>query len=94
MSERQELAGVGNFPKAFGVLNGLDMARLLLTIDALFATHELDILMGNIGSAAGYDIPRLRAAATAVNEAHTGTSPGRRHRGLPGTLRAAAGGRH
>lgn len=75
MSERQEIAGVGNFPKAFGVLNGLDMARLLLTMDALFATHELDILMGNIGSAAGYDIPRLRAAAAAVNEAHTGTSP-------------------
>ena len=51
------------------------MHDMLLTLDALQPTHELDTLMGNIGSAAGFDSSRIQTAAAAVYEAHTGVNP-------------------
>jgi hypothetical protein len=81
LGEVSPVAGVGNFPKALGILSGLSMPDLLQTMDALYPTGELDLLTWNIGAADQLDVPRLQAAAGAVRGAHTAVDP---TAGIPG----------
>lgn len=69
MSEGNPIAGVGNFPKAFGILDALTMPDLLSTLGAL-ESWEFENLVWNIGSAAQFRVPRLQAAIDAVRLAH------------------------
>jgi len=78
LAETNSIAGVGNFPKAFTILNGLSMHDLLWTLDALAPIADLQILDANIGSAQGLDVPRLRLAINVVQNLHRAgiTDPG------------------
>jgi hypothetical protein len=66
------VAGVGDPHQAFMILNGLNMADMLQTLDLLSASGDLQYLVANIASASDLDVPRLQTAMSAVSLAHGG----------------------
>ena len=68
MGEVSPVAGVGNWPKAFGILNGLSMHDLLRTIDALNA-GEREQLIWNKGAGLNFNMVRILGAFDAVRQA-------------------------
>lgn len=75
MDKADPVAGVGDFPAAFRVLNGLNMADMLLTLFRLQAPGRFATLQGHFGEANGVDVPRLRLAFDAVAAKAAGTNP-------------------
>lgn len=74
MDEPDPVAGVGNFPKAFSILNGLAMFDILKTLTDLESTAELDLLTAHLSEAAGVDRNRLVAAIHVVRIKHPGAN--------------------
>ena len=72
LSQKNPVGGVGDFPQAFSILNGLAMFDILKVLDALQRSGNLELLRANIGSASGVDVPRLQAAISTVWLAHSG----------------------
>ncbi|WP_433727397.1 eCIS core domain-containing protein [Actinoplanes sp. CA-051413] len=65
------IAGVGDFPAAFAVLDGLPMDELLGTLTDLERRSQLDLLIGNAGSAASAaDAARIVTAMRVVRLSH------------------------
>ena len=58
------VAGVGDFPEVFRLLNGYNIADMLDTLWEL--QFDTFTIYGNIGSATHYDVDRLKAALMAV----------------------------
>ncbi len=70
------VAGVGDFPAAFRILNGLAMYDILNTLMRLSGTGKTDLLRANLGQAVGVNLPRLRLAFDAVSDKQSGASAG------------------
>lgn len=75
LDKADPVAGVGDFPAAFHVLNGLNMADMLLTLFRLQATGRFQTLQAHIGEASGVNLPRLRLAFDAASAKAAGTNP-------------------
>jgi Domain of unknown function (DUF4157) len=58
--------GVGDFPAAFSILNGLSMDDMLATMAVLEAHGQVEVLYAHIAEATGLDVPRLRVALQAM----------------------------
>ncbi len=56
------IAGVGDFPAAFRILNGLAMSDMLSTLFRLRQAGRAEVLLAHIGEASGVNLLRLRAA--------------------------------
>lgn len=69
-----EGAGVGDFPEAFRILNGLAMFDMLNQLDALQATGEVEVLNAHVTEAVGVGVNRIRTALATVRMAHSGVS--------------------
>jgi Domain of unknown function (DUF4157) len=67
-----EGAGVGDFPEAFGILNGLAMFDMLSTLDALQRTGDVEVLNAHIAEAGAVGVSRIRTAISTVRLAHAG----------------------
>ena len=69
----------GDFKTAWSILNSLNMADMLATMEALRLDGNLGTLMGHQDDAKKFNVPRLMAAVHAVNLRATGKSgdPGR-----------------
>ncbi len=56
----------GDHQKAWGILNGLNMADMLATMEALNGSGNLARLLAHTGDAVSFNLPRLLVAAHAV----------------------------
>src|SRR5688572_16186203 len=72
MAEQNPIAGIGNWPKAFGILDPLSMRDMLSTIVALNPS-ERELLVWNKGSAVSFNSARILGAFDAVRQAHDPT---------------------
>ena len=75
LSQVGPVAGVGNFPAAYSILNGLSMLDLLRVLTELRNSHDIEILVANFGSAAQFNQGRLQIAMTVVLSASGGSGP-------------------
>jgi hypothetical protein len=66
------VAGVGDFPAAFRLLNGLAMYDILNVLFRLNSTGRTELLRSNLGSATGVNIPRLKLAFAAFGDKLSG----------------------
>jgi hypothetical protein len=64
------VAGVGDFPAAFRILDGLSVRDLLDTLTDLEGRSQLDLLIANAGSAAPFNQARLVTAMQVVRQSH------------------------
>src|SRR6476661_376892 len=64
------VAGVGDFPAAFRVLDGLPVDQLLAVLTDLEARSQLDLLIANSGFAAPFDQVKLVTAMRVVRQSH------------------------
>jgi hypothetical protein len=64
-------AGVGDFPKAFSLLNGLAMFDMLAALDQLESRHRLELLHAHLGEAVNVNVARITAAIQMVRLART-----------------------
>jgi hypothetical protein len=80
------IAGVGDFPAAFRILDGLTVVDLLATLTDLERRLQLDLLIANAGSAAPFHQTRLVTAMQVVRQSH---GPGTDLRAAHATVAAA-----
>ncbi len=64
------IAGVGDFPAAFRILDSLSVDELLAALTDLEGRHNLDLLIANSGSAAQFNQTKLVTAMQVVRQSH------------------------
>jgi hypothetical protein len=66
------VAGVGDFPAAFRILNGLAMYDMLNALFRLSDSGRSELLRANLNRAVGVDLPRLKVAFDALSDKRAG----------------------
>ncbi|UOE42998.1 hypothetical protein [Agromyces larvae] len=72
LDKADPVAGVGDFPTAFRLLNGLSMPDLLNTLFRLSGSGRTELLRANLDRATGVNLPRLRLAFDAHTHKRSG----------------------
>jgi hypothetical protein len=70
------VAGVGDFPGAFRILNGLPMKDMLNALFRLSGSGRSELLRANLNLAVGVNAPRLRVAFDALTDKGSGAAAG------------------